>query len=358
MATVHIPNKGKDAPRTFRGVVLSPVTLGIGQIVNRTDWNARSKAAVFATDGPGEETEGLGTFDAQGKPATGLLASLYEHGQITPIGVLPSPKEEGVYLVVYGACRYEATKLLFAKGLGTKGREPGQIDAYIFDGMTDNEAIDLNVIENSARRDLKPADLAWGLAQMRKAHEPDEISRMVGKTETYVRRLVNIVEKAPQVAALWRKTPLAIDSAILSPIASLPTQEEQIEAWKALLRSKDDAAKEKTENDGDPLAWYKHATKKGGEAARILGVLVARGTIRADSIDFAEDLPAIAEAFKIVLHPKKKADLLLSRTRAEKLAEAMKKSYEEALAGAAAEVEDEAAAVRGDDAESREWGEK
>jgi len=265
-------------------------------------WNVRSKAAVLANDGPGEGQYGIGTFAKEdddktglkkGDPETGMVAMLWREGQLTPIDVRPDPNKPGHFLIVDGATRFEAKKLLDEAGRDVPRGKKGLIDAWVYETMTEEEAEDRNVIANMGKRDLKVADLAHGIARMGKRHTDTEIAAMIGVEQGYVSKLHRIVRNAPAIGKKWRETPIDIGYIAVGKVAALPVDQRE-DAWNELIKK---SGPKPAGEGADASAWVAKAQEKAKYAGQVLGFLDAHGLIDAAILDFDGNLPELAVAF-------------------------------------------------------------
>lgn len=152
-----------------------------------------------------------------------LVASVKEKGVLMPILVRPLSKKGIVrYEVVAGARRLMAAQLL--------GIE--EIPARIVE-MTDTEAREARIIENLQREDIHPLDEAAAYALLRKGSKPElaveEIAAKVGKSATYVRGRLALVNLSEKIASKVRADEFPLAHATV--IARLPAA-EQARAFK------------------------------------------------------------------------------------------------------------------------------
>jgi ParB family chromosome partitioning protein len=102
-----------------------------------------------------------------------LAESIKERGVIAPISVRPHPKEDGRWIVNFGARRLRASRMA--------GRS--LIPAFIDRGFNSYD----QVIENEQRAGLKPLELAMFIKrELDKGLSRADISRRLGKSKTYV----------------------------------------------------------------------------------------------------------------------------------------------------------------------------
>ena len=282
----------------------------VTKVINRFDWNTRSKAALLSNVGPGEEQYGIGEFAKEddekegikkGDPVNGMVKMLWTDGQTTPIDVYPVPGKPGEVYVIDGATRLEAAKLLDKHGFTIPRAEKGTIEAWFYPNMTDEDAEDINLLANVGHRDLKTADLAFGIARSGKRKSDSAIAAMLGVGQSFVSKLHRIVKNAPTIAKQWRDTPFSIHYEQVAAIAAMAFGDRQ-EAWDELIKSKAPTTGDGSEGDkSSPNEWVKKSIEKASAAGKTIGILDARDAVDATSLDFDAELDAVAEAFGIKL---------------------------------------------------------
>lgn len=126
-------------------------------------------------------------FDA--KALDELAASIAAHGVIQPIVVRPLNGGD-TFEVVAGARRYRASKLAAVIDIPARVRE-----------LTDEQVLEIQVIENLQREDVHPLDEAQGYRTLmdKTQHDVAAIAATVGKSESYVYqrlKLCDLTDKA------------------------------------------------------------------------------------------------------------------------------------------------------------------
>ncbi len=106
-----------------------------------------------------------------------LVASLRERGIIQPIVVRPVRGTHDAYEIVAGERRWRAAQ---RAGLH-------EVPVVIIDA-TDDEALQLAIIENVQRANLNPLEEAEGYRALIRdfSHSQDDVARLVGKSRSYV----------------------------------------------------------------------------------------------------------------------------------------------------------------------------
>jgi ParB-like chromosome segregation protein Spo0J len=158
--------------------------------------------------------------------------------------------------------------------------------------LTDTEALEENIFENSARDDLSGPDLAWAAYNLRAKYLADgssisdnQIAKRMCKNQTHISRLLRIVSAAPVVCQAWRESagPLKLDD--IERISKLDPKEQEAEYEKVIKAKSGQSGP--VGAGGKPLLEI--ATKKAQRIATTVGELVRNGLVTA-SIDWTADL--------------------------------------------------------------------
>jgi ParB family chromosome partitioning protein len=153
-----------------------------------------------------------------------LAASIREHGVLQPLIVSRGPGE-GEYTLIAGERRLEAAKLA---GLD---RVP-----VLLRDASDQQRLELALIENLQREDLSPLETAEAYRQLHEdfglSHE--DVSRRVGKSRAAVTntlRLLKLPERARQALAEGR-----ISEGHARAVLALPTVQAQLAAVESIVK--------------------------------------------------------------------------------------------------------------------------
>ena len=146
-----------------------------------------------------------------------LAESVATHGVLQPVIARPHPKKAGKYDLRAGARRLEAAKQAKLETIPVIVRE-----------MTDQEALEITVIENLEREDLHPLEEALGVEKLVKSGmDYSQIGARLGRPTSWVARrarLTSLIE-GWRVAALARNAIGSTWSAAhLELIARLPAE--------------------------------------------------------------------------------------------------------------------------------------
>ena len=164
-----------------------------------------------------------------------LTASIKRQGVLQPVVVRPFPAkrvaggEKGFkYELVCGERRYRASKLA---GLG-------MIPAMFVD-LTDEEALEIQIVENGQRADIHPmeeAEAFEGLEELLRAKFKDPISEIagrVGKTRAHVIRRMSLLGLPKNAREAFRKGLLPQETALI--IARIPSDKLRGKAASQIL---------------------------------------------------------------------------------------------------------------------------
>jgi len=111
-----------------------------------------------------------------------LANSIRQHGIQQPLVVRPHPTISGAYDLVAGERRWRASKL------AEKASAP-----CIVKSMSDDDALDLQMVENIQRADLSPLEAAEGYAKLLKRHgDVATVAAKVGKEIAEITRVLQL----------------------------------------------------------------------------------------------------------------------------------------------------------------------
>ncbi len=155
------------------------------------------------------------TFD--GKAQQDLEASIREKGIIVPLLVRPT---NGSFEIVAGARRFRAAKRV---GLG-------EIPVLVRE-LTDDQALEAQVIENLQRCDVHPLEEAEGYKELIRLAKYDvaEIARKVGKSGSYIYQRLKLADLTPTLKKDFLAGEISPGHAIL--LARLEPSEQDA-LWK------------------------------------------------------------------------------------------------------------------------------
>jgi ParB/RepB/Spo0J family partition protein len=236
-------------------------------------WNARS-GKWFLDDG-----------NEEGNQFSDFRKSLRE-GQKTPILVTRRKDTRKPYRLVAGYRR--------CRGVAENAAEDGTMPVMrcIVVDLDEVAARTENLCENVNRSDLTAADTAWGIAELRKASvasgnelSANQIGQRIGKSQPYVHRLLQIMEKClPNITKRWRESPKALSVYAMYQISQLP-KDQQEKAFADLMGCIE-RRKEPTTESRARSSWVDTARKKAFDIGTLLGRLEAEGLIDTSGLDW------------------------------------------------------------------------
>ena len=146
-----------------------------------------------------------------------LSASIAEHGLLQPIAVRPKPS--GGYLIVAGERRWRASRMA---GLT---EEP-----VIVTDVTDEQAMELALVENLQREDLDPVEEAAGIRELMTRCDltQEQAARKLGKSRSALANSLRLLSLPETVLELLKSGFITIGHAKV--VLGLPTPELQEEA--------------------------------------------------------------------------------------------------------------------------------
>ena len=146
-----------------------------------------------------------------------LSASIAEHGLLQPIAVRPKPS--GGYLIVAGERRWRA------------GRMAGLTEVpVIVKDVTDEQAMELALVENLQREDLDPVEEAAGIRELMTRCDltQEQAARKLGKSRSALANSLRLLSLPETVLELLKSGFITIGHAKV--VLGLPTPELQEEA--------------------------------------------------------------------------------------------------------------------------------
>ena len=146
-----------------------------------------------------------------------LSASIAEHGLLQPIAVRPKPS--GGYLIVAGERRWRASRMA---GLP-------EVPVIVKD-VTDEQAMELALVENLQREDLDPVEEAAGIRELMTRCDltQEQAARKLGKSRSALANSLRLLSLPETVLELLKSGFITIGHAKV--VLGLPTPELQEEA--------------------------------------------------------------------------------------------------------------------------------
>jgi ParB family transcriptional regulator, chromosome partitioning protein len=153
-----------------------------------------------------------------------LKASIKENGVIQPITIRPF--DDGFQLIA-GERRLRAVKDLAFES----------IPAYILDIQTDEEMMELSIIENIHREDLNPIDIAVGYKRLvDECHlTQEEVAHKVGKDRTTITNFMRLLKLPKEIRSSVEDGSVTMGHA--RALLSVSEKSRQIEIWKKIINN-------------------------------------------------------------------------------------------------------------------------
>jgi ParB family chromosome partitioning protein len=161
-----------------------------------------------------------------------LVASIREKGVLEPILVRPRPESEGpapagvLYRIISGERRYRAAQ------------EAGLYEVPVIEmDVSEQEALEIALIENLQRKDLTPFEEAEGYRMLAERHQytHEEISTAVGKSRTVITESLSLLQMPPRVRDTVQALALTSKSLLLE-VLKAGNEEEMIELLEEVAR--------------------------------------------------------------------------------------------------------------------------
>jgi ParB family chromosome partitioning protein len=225
-----------------------------------------------------------------------LTASLRERGMIQPIVARPVRGTPDAFEIIAGERRWRAAQ---RAGLH-------EVPVVILEA-TDEESLQLAIIENVQRSDLNPLEEAEGYRALVEdySHTQDDIAKMVGKSRSHVANTLRLLKLPPSIRAYIFKGKL--DAGHARMLVGQPNAEklaEEIVARGLNVRQVEEIARQESSRSGKPQSRKRSAEKNADTLALekrlsdALGLVVsidARGesgvvSIRYRNLDQLDDL--------------------------------------------------------------------
>jgi ParB family chromosome partitioning protein len=225
-----------------------------------------------------------------------LTASLRERGMIQPIVARPVRGAPDAFEIIAGERRWRAAQ---RAGLH-------EVPVVILEA-TDEESLQLAIIENVQRADLNPLEEAEGYRALMEdySHTQDDIAKMVGKSRSHVANTLRLLKLPPSIRGYIFKGKL--DAGHARMLVGQPNAEklaDEIVARGLNVRQVEEIARQESGRNGKPQSHKRSAEKNADTLALekrlsdALGLVVnidARGesgvvSIRYRNLDQLDDL--------------------------------------------------------------------
>ena len=169
------------------------------------------------TPNPEQPRTAMGNLDE-------LVDSISDKGVLEPILVRGLAEDEAAprgveYLIISGERRYQAARRL---GLS-------EVPAIVMD-VTQDEALEIALVENLQRKDLTPFEEADGYRALREVHgyTHDQVARAVGKSRPSVTEALGLLKLSGEVRSAAEALGIESKSTLLEVAKLGATPEEQV----------------------------------------------------------------------------------------------------------------------------------
>lgn len=154
-----------------------------------------------------------------------LANSIAEKGVVQPITVR---RHEGNFQIIAGERRFRCVR-----DLGIK-----EIPAYIIQVASDEEMMELSIIENIHREDLNPIDIANSYRRLiEECHlTQEQIAQKIGKDRATVANFLRLLKLPRPIQESAQSGDLSMGHA--RALLALDRVEDQLDLWKKILKSK------------------------------------------------------------------------------------------------------------------------
>jgi ParB family transcriptional regulator, chromosome partitioning protein len=188
-----------------------------------------------------------------------LTASLRERGMIQPIVARPVRGAPDAFEIIAGERRWRAAQ---RAGLH-------EVPVVIIEA-TDEESLQLAIIENVQRSDLNPLEEAEGYRALVEeySHTQDDIAKMVGKSRSHVANTLRLLKLPPSIRAYIFKGKL--DAGHARMLVGQPNAEklaEEIVARGLNVRQVEEIARQESDRNGKSPSRKRSAEKNADTLA-------------------------------------------------------------------------------------------
>lgn len=151
-----------------------------------------------------------------------LKQSILENGIIQPITVR---KAADGFELIAGERRWRASKMA---GMTV-------LPAYVREDVTDDEMLELAIIENVQREKLNPIELAEGYQQLiDQCHlTQDQVAQKIGKDRTTITNIIRLLRLPPTIQDSLKKEVITIGHG--RALIALPSADLQIRLWESIV---------------------------------------------------------------------------------------------------------------------------
>lgn len=182
-----------------------------------------------------EEDNTRDPIDPTSKDILSLAQSIREVGLIQPLVVRKLP--DGGFGLVLGFRRYVALGIVQRGRLddGDENAVDMTVRCHVFDGITETDALTINLRENVDREALRDWEIAAAYLRLHKlGRTPNQIAADFGKSPSYVGCLIRTARNLhPDILKAWKSGDKTINVTFAMSLSTL-SPPAQIEKWKSV----------------------------------------------------------------------------------------------------------------------------
>lgn len=269
-------------------------------------------AESFENQRTGNFMIGASKDDGSDQSFEELLRSIKDLGQKEPITIRKKATVSNgkPYEVISGFRRYTAICTIAQEQAEKTGGVADPDVNCVLKVLTDLEALEENVVENTSRDQLTGPDLAWAAWTLQESYKAKGITvsdrllaARMGKNQSHISRIKGIVKNGREsgVAQMWRQSraPLTVDHMVELTKLDPAEQMAEYDRINALLGGKGNAR-----SATKPPVMT--ATSKAQRIAKLLGSLAGQELITV-AIDWTSDLEYMGVKVKDLTPQDKKA---------------------------------------------------
>lgn len=186
-----------------------------------------------------------------------LSESIAAKGVLQPLLVRPDPNAPGVYSIVAGERRWRAAQMAKLHEVPVVVRE-----------LSDNETLEIAIIENVQRADLNPVEEALGYQQLidRFGHAQADLAQAIGKSRPYIANALRLLTLPDYVKDLLAEGRLTAGHARALVTANEPAALARKVVDEGLtVRQTEDLARRLTQPKSGAGPVRSHAPKKDAD---------------------------------------------------------------------------------------------
>lgn len=152
-----------------------------------------------------------------------LIASIKRHGILQPLIISPS-SEPGKYDLIAGERRLRSARILGLKAVPVVVRD-----------STEQEKLELSIIENVQRKNLNPVEEAHGYRRLLDEFNltQEDVAKRVSKSRAHVTNILRILQLPEEIQKALREEVISFGHA--KTLLSLREEKEQYKAFRSIV---------------------------------------------------------------------------------------------------------------------------